>query len=378
MGVPPGSRTRTTVRPSSSRAAASIAAWVVLPQPSRPSKEMNTGSCYRPGCGGRANVAATANTLARDARIACASGTAAVTESAQAPVNTRATLSALNGKNARHSREAVRWQGLRQGAAGVLRQQSDYLESDDFVVSWAVGHLVELAEPEDYDPKYKLWSLNRLPIIPEEFHLKPIEGRGKKQLDVLRKLAKRKDVDEIVNGCDAGREGELIFEYICELLAVDKPVKRLWVSSMTKDAIRDGFEHLRDSSEMAPLERRRPLPRRGRLAGRHERHPGRHQGRPPGGRRVAGPGADADAGADRAPRPRDRRLRPRDLLPGRRPLPARPGAHLPGPLVRGQGGPHLGARAGAGGGRRPPPAPTPACSRSSATSARRARRCSTT
>src|SRR4051794_1141943 len=136
---------------------------------------------------------------------------------------------------------------------GSFKAESDYLESDDFVVSWAVGHLVELAEPEDYDPKYKLWSLNRLPIIPDEFHLKPIEGRGKKQLDVLRKLARRKDVDEVVNGCDAGREGELIFEYIRELLAVDKPVKRLWVSSMTKDAIRDGFEHLRDSSEMAPL-----------------------------------------------------------------------------------------------------------------------------
>ncbi|HVI38910.1 MAG TPA: DNA topoisomerase, partial [Gaiellales bacterium] len=136
---------------------------------------------------------------------------------------------------------------------GTFKAESDYLESDDFVVSWAVGHLVELAEPEDYDPKYKLWSLNRLPIIPDEFHLKPIEGRGKKQLDVLRKLARRKDVDEVVNGCDAGREGELIFEYIRELLTVDKPVKRLWVSSMTRDAIREGFEHLRDSSEMAPL-----------------------------------------------------------------------------------------------------------------------------
>ena len=78
---------------------------------------------------------------------------------------------------------------------GSFANQSDYLESDEFVVSWAVGHLVELAEPEDYDPKYKLWSLNRLPIIPEQFQLKPIEGRSKKQLDVLRKLIKRKDVD---------------------------------------------------------------------------------------------------------------------------------------------------------------------------------------
>ena len=153
------------------------------------------------------------------ARIRVRERHGAATESAQTPVNARATLSALNGKNARHSREAVRWQGLRQGASGYLQGESDYLESDDFVVSWAVGHLVELAEPEDYDPKYKLWSLNRLPIIPEEFHLKPIEGRGKKQLDVLRKLVKRKDVDEVVNGCDAGREGELIFEYIHELLA---------------------------------------------------------------------------------------------------------------------------------------------------------------
>ncbi|HEY0387236.1 MAG TPA: DNA topoisomerase 3 [Gaiellales bacterium] len=136
---------------------------------------------------------------------------------------------------------------------GSFKNQSDYLESDDFVVSWAVGHLVELAEPEDYDSKYRLWSLNRLPIIPERFELKPIEGRGAKQLDVLRKLFKRRDVDLIVNGCDAGREGELIFDYIYSYLGSDKPVRRLWVSSMTKDAIRDAFDHLRDGAEMVPL-----------------------------------------------------------------------------------------------------------------------------
>ena len=148
-------------------------------------------------------------------------------------------------------------------------------------MSWAVGHLVELAEPEDYDPKYKLWSLNRLPIIPDEFHLKPIEGRGKKQLDVLRRLIKRKDVDEIVNGCDAGREGELIFEYIRELLAVrqagqaavgvidDQGRDPRRASSTSATRLRDGAAR-----------RRRPLARRGRLAGRHERHPRRHQGRP--------------------------------------------------------------------------------------------------
>ena len=137
---------------------------------------------------------------------------------------------------------------------GTFTDRKDYLESDDYVVSWAVGHLVELAEPEDYDSKYRMWSLNRLPIIPEQFKLKPIEGRGKSQLDTLSKLFKRKDVDQIINGCDAGREGELIFAYIYEWTKATKPVQRLWVSSMTRDAIREGFDHLRDGAEMAPLE----------------------------------------------------------------------------------------------------------------------------
>ena len=137
---------------------------------------------------------------------------------------------------------------------GTFTDRKDYLESDDYVVSWAVGHLVELAEPENYDSKYRMWSLNRLPIIPEQFKLKPIEGRGKSQLDTLSKLFKRKDVDQIINGCDAGREGELIFSYIYELAGNGKPVSRLWVSSMTRDAIREGFDNLRDGAEMAPLE----------------------------------------------------------------------------------------------------------------------------
>src|SRR5437588_2386910 len=136
---------------------------------------------------------------------------------------------------------------------GSFKDNSDYLESEDHVVSWAVGHLVELAEPEDYDSKFRLWSLNRLPVIPERFELRPIEGRGQKQLEVLRKLFKRRDVEHIVNGCDAGREGELIFNYIYSYLGSEKPVRRLWVSSMTKDAIREGFGHLRDGREMVPL-----------------------------------------------------------------------------------------------------------------------------
>jgi DNA topoisomerase-3 len=137
---------------------------------------------------------------------------------------------------------------------GSFADHRDYLESDDWVVSWTVGHLVELAEPEEYDSRFKLWSLNRLPILPEQFKLKPIEGRGKKQLDVLRKLIARRDVDEVVNGCDAGREGELIFSYVYDFAGGKKPVRRLWVSSMTKDAIREGFEHLRDGGELKNLE----------------------------------------------------------------------------------------------------------------------------
>jgi DNA topoisomerase III len=137
---------------------------------------------------------------------------------------------------------------------GTFTDHKDYLESDDSVVSWAVGHLVELAEPEDYDSKYRVWSLNRLPIIPERFQLQPIEGRSRRQLDVLGKLIKRKDIDLVVNGCDAGREGELIFAYIYDYLGSDKPVKRLWVSSMTRDAIRDGFGELRNGAELENLE----------------------------------------------------------------------------------------------------------------------------
>ncbi|HUZ83266.1 MAG TPA: DNA topoisomerase 3 [Gaiellales bacterium] len=129
----------------------------------------------------------------------------------------------------------------------------DHLESDDHVISWAVGHLIELAEPDDYDDRYRVWSLNRLPIIPERFELRPIEGRSRKQLDVLRKQLARKDVDAVVNGCDAGREGELIFDRVMEFSASQLPVRRLWVSSMTGEAIREGFTRLRAGSELEPL-----------------------------------------------------------------------------------------------------------------------------
>jgi DNA topoisomerase III len=144
-------------------------------------------------------------------------------------------------------------QDYARALGGGFQKHEGYLESDDRIVSWAIGHLAELAEPEDYDESLKRWSMKTLPVIPESFKLRP-DARGKKQLDILKRLMKRADVDDIVNGCDAGREGELIFAYIVDVAKVKKPVRRLWVSSMTRAAITEGFEHLRDGEEMANLE----------------------------------------------------------------------------------------------------------------------------
>ena len=144
---------------------------------------------------------------------------------------------------------------LANALPGAFAKDDAYLESDDYVVTWAVGHLVELAEPDDYDERFKKWRMADLPIIPEEFKLKPRDAKGKKQLNVIHKLLKRTDVDRVINACDSGREGELIFAYIWETAGVDKPVERLWISSMTKQAIGEGFEKLRPGEQMAPLER---------------------------------------------------------------------------------------------------------------------------
>jgi DNA topoisomerase-3 len=144
-------------------------------------------------------------------------------------------------------------QDYARALGGGFQKHEGYLESDDRIVSWAIGHLVELAEPEDYDESLKRWSMKTLPVLPDSFKLRP-DARGKKQLDVLKRLMKRADVDEIVNGCDAGREGELIFAYILDVARVKKPVRRLWVSSMTRAAINEGFGRLRDGDEMENLE----------------------------------------------------------------------------------------------------------------------------
>ena len=139
-------------------------------------------------------------------------------------------------------------------ALGGFTRTGDYFESDDYVLSSAVGHLLELAVPEEYDVKRGKWSFAHLPMIPPHFALNPIE-RTQERLRLLTRLIKRKDVTGLVNACDAGREGELIFRYVAQhaLGEKQKPVRRLWLQSMTAAAIRDGFAHLRTDQEMQPL-----------------------------------------------------------------------------------------------------------------------------
>src|SRR5574343_297719 len=140
--------------------------------------------------------------------------------------------------------------------AGKFEKHDDHFENDRYVVSSAVGHLVEIAAPEAYDVKRGKWSFAQLPVIPPHFDLKPID-KTKSRLSAVVKLAKRKDVGALVNACDAGREGELIFRLIEQYAGgakpLGKPVQRLWLQSMTPQAIRDGFQHLRSDAQMRPL-----------------------------------------------------------------------------------------------------------------------------
>ncbi|HUP94322.1 MAG TPA: DNA topoisomerase III [Burkholderiales bacterium] len=137
-------------------------------------------------------------------------------------------------------------------ALGGFKRQDDYYESDEYVVSSAVGHLLELVAPEEYEVKRGKWSFAHLPVIPPHFDLRPIE-KTEPRLKALTKLIKRKDIQGIVNACDAGREGELIFRYIARHAKMNKPIERLWLQSMTPAAIRDGFERLRADRELLPL-----------------------------------------------------------------------------------------------------------------------------
>jgi DNA topoisomerase-3 len=140
-------------------------------------------------------------------------------------------------------------------ALGGFTRQGDYFESDDYVLSSAIGHLLELTVPEEYEVKRGKWTFNHLPVIPPRFALNPIE-KTSDRLKLLTRLMKRKDVSGLVNACDAGREGELIFRYVVQHAFGEKepkPIRRLWLQSMTASAIRDGFAHLRTDRELLPL-----------------------------------------------------------------------------------------------------------------------------
>ena len=203
-----------------------------------------------------------------------------------------------------------------------------HLEGPDTVITWAVGHLAELAAPEHYDDKFKRWKMADLPILPQHFDVVPrAEGASaKSQLEAIVKLMKRDDIELIVNACDAGREGELIFAYVLDVAGKkDVPVQRAWFSSMTKDAIRQAFGHLRPGKRARPARGRGALALRGRLARRHERDARGHDPRARRvrqHRRLAGPRADAHARDPGAAREGDPGLRADAVLARRRHVPA--------------------------------------------------------
>lgn len=137
-------------------------------------------------------------------------------------------------------------------ALGGFTKKDDYHENDEYIIASAVGHLLELIVPEEYDIKRGKWSFTHLPQIPPHFDLRPI-AKSESKLKTLTKLLKRKDVSNIINACDAGREGELIFRYIMQYTKAKQPIERLWLQSMTPASIRDGFAHLRSDKQMQNL-----------------------------------------------------------------------------------------------------------------------------
>jgi DNA topoisomerase-3 len=137
-------------------------------------------------------------------------------------------------------------------ALGKIPRTGDHFENDQYVITSAVGHLVELCMPGEMDKKRGKWSFANLPVIPDEFALKPV-AKHEARIKLIRRLLKRADVEEIINACDAGREGELIFRYLMQLSGNRKPVRRLWLQSMTAEAIRDGFANLKPDEEFLAL-----------------------------------------------------------------------------------------------------------------------------
>ena len=137
-------------------------------------------------------------------------------------------------------------------ALGIETKKDGYMEGTDFLVSWCIGHLAELSKPSCYGSEYEKWSLEALPILPKTWQL-TISKDKEKQFNILKKLLFRNDVTEVINACDAGREGELIFRFVMEKAGCKKPVKRLWISSMEESAIRKGFENLKDGTDYDSL-----------------------------------------------------------------------------------------------------------------------------
>src|SRR5438309_4713241 len=172
---------------------------------------------------------------------------------AAAPKTTRrspATLAAMPKTLVIAEKPSV-GQDLARVLPGPFTKQEGFLDGPEHVITWAVGHLVQLAEPDEYDDKFKKWRMADLPIVPDRFRLVIRDERSKKQMNVIKRLLARDDVTSVVNACDAGREGELIFAYLYEKCGSKKPVQRLWLNSMTKEAIKQAFGQLREASELA-------------------------------------------------------------------------------------------------------------------------------
>ena len=137
-------------------------------------------------------------------------------------------------------------------ALGVKGKQDGYIEGGGYLISWCVGHLVQLAEAAAYGEQYRKWSYDSLPILPQNWQYTVAADKGK-QFKLLRELMHRADVSEVVNACDAGREGELIFRFVYEVAGCKKPMRRLWISSMEDTAIRSGFDNLKDGRDYDAL-----------------------------------------------------------------------------------------------------------------------------
>ena len=131
----------------------------------------------------------------------------------------------------------------------LQKKGNTHLESDNWIVSWAVGHLIRLSNPDEYKPEWKSWRMQDLPLIPEQFKLKPASAKTRSQLKALKELMTRDDVENVVNACDAGREGELIFRYIYQYVRCKKPIQRLWLTSLTPESIQEGIKDLHPGTD---------------------------------------------------------------------------------------------------------------------------------